>query len=100
MAEIRNRDTADLLIAVVDGLKGFPEVLRLPANPGADLYRASAPLLDTVCLPEGVKTIVSAFKPLLGENHHDVSAMRLNDQPGQFLGNTHFLPFRFPPRSQ
>jgi putative transposase len=27
MTEIRNRGTQDILIAVVDGLKGFPEVL-------------------------------------------------------------------------
>ncbi len=40
MTEIRNRGTQDILIAVVDGLKGFPEAMHCP----------SAALLDAFCI--------------------------------------------------
>lgn len=42
--ERRNRGVQDVLIAVVDGLKGFPEAIAavFPPDPRADLHRASA----------------------------------------------------------
>ena len=41
MNELKNRGVEDVLIAVVDGLKGFPEAITavFPASDGADLYR-------------------------------------------------------------
>ena len=43
MNELRNRGVEDILIAVVDGLKGFPEAINqaLSRNDGADVYCAS-----------------------------------------------------------
>ena len=43
MNELKNRGIGDILIAVVDGLKGFPEAINavFPLNRDLDLYRAS-----------------------------------------------------------
>jgi transposase-like protein len=47
MTEIKNREVCDILIAVVDGLKGLPEaitaVFPLTAHPESDLHRSSDP---------------------------------------------------------
>ena len=42
MTELKNRGVQDILIAAVDGLKGFPEAItrRIPPGPGPDLHRA------------------------------------------------------------
>ena len=42
MTELKNRGVADILIAAVDGLKGFPEAITsvFPPGPGPDLHRA------------------------------------------------------------
>ena len=55
MTELRNRGTQDILIAVVDGLKGFPEAITsvFPQDRGPDLHRASDPLLDALRRVEG-----------------------------------------------
>ena len=47
MNELRNRGVEDILIAVVDGLKGFPEAITtvFPVGQRADLHRAFKPLL-------------------------------------------------------
>ena len=45
MNELKNRGVSDILIAVVDGLKGFPEAINavFPQTDRADLHRASDP---------------------------------------------------------
>ena len=55
MNDLRNRGIDDILIAVVDGLKGFPEAIaqRLPADAGSDLHRASDPQQPVLRLLEG-----------------------------------------------
>ena len=46
MNELRNRGVEDILIAVVDGLKGFPEAITgVSPGEGADLHRAFDALL-------------------------------------------------------
>ena len=43
MNNLRNRGVEDILIAVVDGLKGFPDAINaaFPEGHGPDLHRAS-----------------------------------------------------------
>ena len=55
MNEIRTRGLQDILIAVVDGLTGFPDAIGtvFPAHYGPDLHRASDPQLAGVRLLEG-----------------------------------------------
>ena len=55
MNELKNRGVEDVLIAVVDGLKGFPEAITavFPANAGSDLHRPSDPQLAQFCLLQG-----------------------------------------------
>ena len=50
MNELHNRGVDDVLIAVVDGLKGFPEAITavFPADERADLHCASKPLLPVL----------------------------------------------------
>ena len=45
MNDLKNRGVQDILIAVIDGLKGFPEAIGalLSADTGSDLHRASDP---------------------------------------------------------
>ena len=45
MTELKNRGVEDILIAVVDGLKGFPEAIAacVSADDRADLHRPSHP---------------------------------------------------------
>jgi putative transposase len=43
MNELKNRGVEDVLVAVVDGLKGFPDAITaVPAGDGSDLHRPSA----------------------------------------------------------
>ena len=58
MTELKNRGVADVLITVVDGLKGFPEAISavFPEAQVQDLHRAPDPLLDGVCLLEGAQS--------------------------------------------
>ncbi len=53
--ELRNRGVKDILIAVVDGLKGFPEAINaaFPRNPCADLRRPLAAQRTGLCLLAG-----------------------------------------------
>ncbi len=55
MNELRNRGTEDILLAVVDGLKGFPEAITavFPDAIVPDLHRPSAAQLDGLRLLEG-----------------------------------------------
>ena len=55
MTELRNRGTQDILIAVVDGLKGFPEAITsvFPRAVVQTCNRASHPLLDALRRVEG-----------------------------------------------
>ena len=55
MNELKNRGVADILIAVVDGLKGFPEAISavFPADRRPDLHRASDPPFAGVRVVEG-----------------------------------------------
>ena len=55
MNELKNRGVSDILIAVVDGLKGFPEAINavFPADRRADLHRASDPPFAGVRVLEG-----------------------------------------------
>src|SRR5918995_1104736 len=57
MNELRNRGVGDILISVVDGLKGFPESdqRRLPGDDHPDLRRASDPAFAGVRLVERSK---------------------------------------------
>ena len=58
MNELKARGTGDLLVAVVDGLKGFPRGDHdgVSGMHRADLHRASDPLLAAVRLLEGAQT--------------------------------------------
>ena len=58
MNELKVRGTQDLLVAVVDGLKGFPEAITSGVSRlrGANLHRASDSLLAAVRLLEGAQT--------------------------------------------
>ena len=53
--ELKTRGAQDILIAVVDGLKGFPEAIkcRLPTDNRANLHRPSDPPFHGFCLLEG-----------------------------------------------
>ena len=55
MNELRNRGVEDILLAVVDGLKGFPEAItrRVPGGDGPDLHRSSAAQLHGLRVLEG-----------------------------------------------
>ena len=55
MNKLRNCGVADMLVAVVDGLKGFPEgdQRHLPGSPDPDMHRPSDPALPGICLLEG-----------------------------------------------
>ena len=55
MNELRNRGVQDVLIAVVDGLKGFPEAITaaFPDTGGPDLHRASGAPFAELLLMEG-----------------------------------------------
>lgn len=54
MNELKNRGVADILIAVVDGLKGFPEAIgAVFPQTSPDLYRASDPPFARVRVVEG-----------------------------------------------
>ena len=70
MNELKNRGVADILIAVVDGLKGFPEAINALAydrSPGSiierlaprghcpDLHRPSDPQQHELCILEGAQ---------------------------------------------
>ena len=54
MNELKNRGVEDILIAVVDGLKGFPEAINavFPQDDRADLHRPSDPQLHGFCVLE------------------------------------------------
>jgi len=55
MNELKNRGVGDVLIAVVDGLKGLPrgDQRGVPANHRPDLHRSSAPQQHELCVVEG-----------------------------------------------
>lgn len=55
MNELKNRGVGDILMAVVDGLKGFPRghLRRLSANGRPDLHRALDPPFARVRVLEG-----------------------------------------------
>ncbi len=55
MNDLKTRGLNDILIAVVDGLKGFPEAIGAvyPRDDGADLHRAPDPELPRVRFLEG-----------------------------------------------
>jgi putative transposase len=57
MNELKNRGVADILIAVVDGLKGFPEAINaaFPRDGGPDVHRPPAAQLDELRVVEGPK---------------------------------------------
>lgn len=55
MNELKSRGTRNVLIAVVDDLKGFPDTIHaeFPENVAQGLNRISDPLLDIVRVAEG-----------------------------------------------
>ena len=55
MNNLRNRGVEDILIAVVDGLKGFPDAIKrgLPRDHRADLHRASCAPFPELLWMEG-----------------------------------------------
>lgn len=55
MTELKNRGVEDILIAVVDGLKGFPQAISTIFSTGAnpDLHRALGPQQLRICRLEG-----------------------------------------------
>ena len=54
MNELRTRGVNDILIAVVDGLNGFPEAINatFPQTPGADVHCSPAAPFTVICLLE------------------------------------------------
>ena len=54
MTELKNRGVADILIAAVDGLKGFPEAITsvFPPGPGPDLHRTFGASQPALCALE------------------------------------------------
>jgi len=59
MTELRTRGTEDILVAVVDGLRGFPEAIGVGVPRGArpDVHRAPDSPLAQVCQLEGAQTV-------------------------------------------
>ena len=55
MTELKNRGVNDILIAVVDGLKGFPEAINcgLSGDADSDVHRAFDPQFAGFLLLEG-----------------------------------------------
>jgi len=55
LSDLRNRGVQDILIAVVDGLKGFPQAIEaaFPRTQGPDLYCPSAAAFHELCQLEG-----------------------------------------------
>jgi len=55
MTELTNRGVQDILIAGVNGIKGFPEAITsvFSQDRGPGLHRTPDPLLDAVLLVEG-----------------------------------------------
>lgn len=53
MNELKNRGVEDIMLAVVDGLKGFPDAITavFPGSDRPDLHRPSAAQLDGLRLP-------------------------------------------------
>ena len=58
MNELKNRGVQDILLAVVDGLKGIPrgDQRHLPRDCGSDLYRPPDPPFHEFCVMERSKT--------------------------------------------
>ena len=68
VTELKNRGVADIFIACVDGLKGFPEAIEtvFPASAGAALYRASRAAQLELCRLEaaqGSRRGLAAYLP-------------------------------------
>ena len=59
--DLKTRGCQDILIAVVDGLKGLPEAIAavFPADHGADLHRASDPQQPGLCGLEGSQAVAA-----------------------------------------
>ena len=57
LTELKNRGVQDILIAAVDGLKGFPDAIEAvyPEDPGAAVYRAPHPRLAALRVLEGTQ---------------------------------------------
>jgi len=81
MSEIRNRGTHDVLIAVVDGLKGFPEAIAtvfpeaLVQTCIVHLIRYSMQFASW----KERKAIAAALKPIYGAESAQAAAQRLDD---------------------
>lgn len=58
MKELKNRGVGDILVAVVEGLMGFPEAISavFPPDRGANLHRAPDPPFSGIRLLEGPQT--------------------------------------------
>ena len=71
MNELKNRGVNDILIAVVDGLKGFPEAIAVgvSADHGADLHRASDPQFLAFASWKDRKAILRTQGDLPGDGH-------------------------------
>ena len=90
MNELKARGIADILIAVTDGLKGFPDAITavfpqtLSANGGPDLHRAPDPALPRVRLverPQGRGACPAGDLPGQGSRGRRGGARRLRGRP-------------------
>ena len=68
MSEIRNRGTRDILVAVVDGLKGFPDYLHLthhhPPSARPTTYASPSGFSSTPCKTRQIKSASTAESSL------------------------------------
>lgn len=74
---VRNRGVEDILIVVVDGLKGFPEAITaaFPRSAGADLHCAPAAPPASATTAGGRDAVASALK-LICRAENEVMAMQ------------------------
>ena len=88
MNELKNRGTEDILLAVVDGLKGFPrgDYRRVPRNGRSDLHRPSAAQLDGLCLMEGPQGVGDGAQGYLPRHRCRCGRNGADGVRGRFLG--------------
>jgi putative transposase len=83
MNELKNRGVEDVLIAVVDGLKGFPEAITA-VYPGPDLHRSPDPQFAGLRFlqgPQGCRSGVEADLPSQGRRRRRGRTERLRRRP-------------------
>ena len=81
MTELRNRGTQDILIAVVDGLKGFPEAIT-SVFPQTVVQTCIVHLIRSrslLCFVEGAPPVGAALKPV-----YQAAAATMAREPGRF----------------